>query len=126
MSNEKPKIALGHLIHYVSDVNKSEAFYRNLGMTPVMKRDDIAILELRGGTHLLLFPLKEGVLAVEETPFDFMVDNVESFRKELLAHQIEATEIVDQEISGHKMFDIKDPDGSKISVCSSHTEGRIV
>ena len=118
----EPKVAMGHLVHYVSDISKSEAFYRGIGMMSVLKRDDLAILELRGGTHLLLRPLKDGLSVVEEAPFDLMVDNIESFRSELLANQVETTEMVVQEISGHQMFDIRDPDGSKISICSSHTE----
>ena len=118
----KPKIAVGHLVHYVSNISKSEAFYRGLGMMPIIKRDDLAILELRGGTHLLLHPLKDEVSPAEEAPFDLMVDNIESFRNELVTNQVETTKLVVQEISGHQMFDIKDPDGSKISICSGHAE----
>ena len=123
---ERPTVAVGHTVHYVSDVGRSELFYKQLGMRSVLSRNEIAILELRGGTHLILFPRKDGQSPAKETPFDLMVDDVDAYKIELAGNQIEGTEVRSDKVSGHKIFEIKDPDGFVIAICSSHTNGRPV
>ena len=50
-----PPIAIGHVTLSVSDVGPAADFYRALGLRPILEREELAILELRGGTHLVLF-----------------------------------------------------------------------
>jgi len=50
-----PEIGVGHIALTVSDVAASARFYASLGLQPCHEGGGIAILELRGGTHLLLF-----------------------------------------------------------------------
>ena len=50
-------------------------FYADLGMRTVLVRDQMAILELRGGTHLIL---RGGPVSGGRLPFDLMVDDVDA------------------------------------------------
>jgi len=50
----KPPVGVGHMSLTVADVEASNRFYAALGLRVVGKGDDMSILELRGGTHLLV------------------------------------------------------------------------
>jgi catechol 2,3-dioxygenase-like lactoylglutathione lyase family enzyme len=51
----------------VKDVESSYAFYQGLGLRGIDKFPEMAIIELRGGTHLLL-AAKDDPMAVRFTP----------------------------------------------------------
>jgi catechol 2,3-dioxygenase-like lactoylglutathione lyase family enzyme len=55
MNNNLPAAAFGHFIMKVNDIDVSYQFYTKLGLRPFGKFPDLAIIELRGGTHILLF-----------------------------------------------------------------------
>ena len=57
MNRNLPAAALGHFVLKVNDTNISYEFYTKLGLRPVGLLPDVAIIELRGGTHILLFRL---------------------------------------------------------------------
>jgi len=48
-------LAVAHLVLKVADLKSSCQFYSNLGIPPFVIDEKFAIIELRGGTHLLLF-----------------------------------------------------------------------
>ena len=50
--DERPPVWVGHLVLNVSDLSRSVEFWHEIGMRQVEKNDDVAMLELRGGTHL--------------------------------------------------------------------------
>ncbi|MGE0171857.1 MAG: VOC family protein [Oligoflexales bacterium] len=120
-----PKLAVGHIIHYVAEMERSYSFYTTLGMRTVLKRPKMAILELRGGTHLLLFA-KKSVKALTQVKFDLMVDDLEDYRKYLASNGIESSKPIFEKVSGHYATEIVDPDGAVVPVYSSHTDGRLV
>src|SRR5580765_7557334 len=124
MADGRPRIGIGHVTLRVSDVAKAEAFYRGLGMRPIVLRDGMAILELRGGTHLLLFHADGQPPAGEIHSFDLMVDEVPTFRDELNRAGADVSEIERDERGGHLYFTVKDPDGYVLTVYSSHVSGR--
>jgi predicted lactoylglutathione lyase len=49
-------LAVAHLVFKVADLKISCQFYSNLGLPPfaIIEDEKVAIVELRGGTHLLL------------------------------------------------------------------------
>jgi catechol 2,3-dioxygenase-like lactoylglutathione lyase family enzyme len=51
-----PAAALGHFVMKVADLGVSYQFYADLGLRQIGRFPDMAIIELRGGTHILLFP----------------------------------------------------------------------
>jgi catechol-2,3-dioxygenase len=53
MSNDLPAAALGHFIMKVNDIDTSYQFYTKLGLRPFGIFPDLAVIELRGGTHIL-------------------------------------------------------------------------
>lgn len=122
----RPLLSVGHVVLRVSDVTRAAEFYRSLGMRAVVERKEIAILELRGGTHLLLFKAKSRPRAGAVRSFDFMVDDADAFHDELQARGVITTPVRDDRPSGHRMFELTDPDGHVLAVLSDHTNGRPV
>lgn len=122
----RPLLSVGHVVLRVSEVTQAAAFYRSLGMRAVVERKEIAILELRGGTHLLLFKAKSKPRAGAVRSFDFMVDDADAFHDALQARGVIMTPVRDDRLSGHRMFELTDPDGHVLTVLSDHTDGRPV
>ena len=121
-----PPIAIGHVTLNVSDVELAFDFYRALGLRTIFDREDLAILELRGGTHLILFRAARKPKTGRVRSFDFMVEDIEAAHAAMGRAGIERTDIGEDKISGHFWFEITDPDGYILKVFSSHTEGRPV
>jgi hypothetical protein len=48
------ELAVAHLVLKVADLKRSCQFYSNLGIPPFAIDGKVALIELRGGTHLLL------------------------------------------------------------------------
>jgi catechol 2,3-dioxygenase-like lactoylglutathione lyase family enzyme len=122
----RPRTAIGHVILRVGDIEKSTEFFKSLGLRCVVQRDGLAILELRGGTHLLLFRAKRKLSAKKIQNFDLMVDDLEGFRKSIAEDGVHASEVKADKLGGHLWFEVDDPDGRSLGVYSSHTEGRPV
>jgi catechol 2,3-dioxygenase-like lactoylglutathione lyase family enzyme len=131
------ELAVAHLVFRVADLERSCQFYSNLGIPPFAIDGKIALIELRGGTHLLLLEvdqlagegLAESVTgqfhAKFSEQFDLMIkgkelSELEHYRLELISRGIAAGEIPDETFFGHHLFCIKDPDGNGITIYTSH------
>jgi catechol 2,3-dioxygenase-like lactoylglutathione lyase family enzyme len=128
----KPPVGVGHMSLTVADVGTSNRFYATLGLRIVGKGDDMSILELRGGTHLLLF--QRGSASAEvESPFeqaalsaiDLMIEGrtfeeLDAYRTALIAGGVCPDPISDKRYFGHYIFKARDPDGNEVTVCTSH------
>ena len=131
------ELAVAHLVFKVADLKSSCQFYSNLGLPPFAIDEKVAIIELRGGTHLLLLSVDE--LAGEDVAesltgqfhkrfseqFDLMIkgkclNELKQYRSELISRGIAAGEIPDETFFGHHLFCIKDPDGNGITIYTSH------
>ena len=131
------ELAVAHLVFKVADLKSSCQFYANLGIPPFAIEEKVAIVELRGGTHLLLLEIDQ--LAGEgiaqsltgqfykrfSEQFDLMIkgkdlDELKKYRSELISRGIAAGEIPDETFFGHYLFCIKDPDGNGITIYTSH------
>ena len=55
MEDSLPAAALGHFVMKVQNIEASRQFYAGLGLRALETFPGLAIIELRGGTHLLLF-----------------------------------------------------------------------
>jgi catechol 2,3-dioxygenase-like lactoylglutathione lyase family enzyme len=122
---DRPAIAIGHVILQVADPRKGAAFYTALGMRSIWEADEMAILELRGGTHLMLFKAEGASPGKTIDSFDLMVQNADAFHAELQQRGVPTTPVRDT-YGGHRMFELIDPDGHVLTVLSDHTEGRDV
>ena len=131
------ELAVAHLVLKVADLESSCQFYSNLGLPPFAIDEKVAIIELRGGTHLLLLEVDQ--LAGEDVSesltgqfhkrfseqFDLMIkgkglNELNKYRSELISRGIAAGEIPDETFFGHHLFCIKDPDGNGITIYTSH------
>jgi catechol 2,3-dioxygenase-like lactoylglutathione lyase family enzyme len=131
------ELAVAHLVFKVADLKRSCEFYSNLGIPPFAIDGKVALIELRGGTHLLLLEVDQlagGDVAESVTgqfhkrfseQFDLMIkgkdlNELEKYRLELISRGIAAGEIPDETFFGHHLFCIKDPDGNGITIYTSH------
>jgi|SRR5580692_2690060 catechol 2,3-dioxygenase-like lactoylglutathione lyase family enzyme len=130
------ELAVAHLVFKVADLKSSCQFYSNLGIPPFAIDEKFAIVELRGGTHLLLFEVGLAGEDVAESVtgqfhkrlserFDLMIEGkglneLKKYRLDLISRGIAAGEIPDETFFGHHLFCIKDPDGNGITIYSSH------
>jgi catechol 2,3-dioxygenase-like lactoylglutathione lyase family enzyme len=122
----RPEVAIGHVSLRVSDVARAAAFYQALGLRPVMESPGLAIFELRGGTHLLLFRARVKPRKGPVRSFDFMIDDVEAFRARLATAGLAPNDLRDDTRGGHRYFEVSDPDGHILTVFSTHAGGRPV
>ena len=116
--DERPPVWIGHVFMAADDVKESAAFMCKLGMREIFQAEDIAVLELRGGTHLLLRPALGRITPGTVAPFDLMVDDLETSRKRFEALELSPSMI--REETFHRSFTICDPSGYAITVNSSH------
>lgn len=121
-----PPLAIGHVTLRVSDVGRAADFYESLGLRPILNREELAILELRGGTHLLLFRAEGRPEAGPVRVFDFMTEEIEAAHAAMRGAGVEGTAIEEDHVAGHLWFEVTDPDGHVLKVFSSHTGGRPV
>lgn len=119
--DQRPVFAVGHMRMEVSDVRDAYRFFVRHGMREILERDDFAILELRGGTHLILNRTEESIPEGQRAPFDLMVDDVDSVHQRFVEDGIEATPIKRGRI--HDSFSVKGPSGYSIPINSSHVAG---
>lgn len=132
-----PSAAIAHFVMKVKDVESSYAFYQGLGLRGIDKFPEMAIIELRGGTPLLLAakddPMAGALHAsrVGQRP-DFISEKIdlmiaghtradlEKYRAELMANGYSPADIAEAPLYGHDYFSMLDPDGHGVSVYTSH------
>lgn len=119
--DQRPVFAVGHMRMAVSDVRDAYGFFVRHGMREILERDYFAILELRGGTHLILNRTEEPIPEGQRAPFDLMVDDVDAVHQGFVDDGIEATPIERGRI--HDSFSVKGPSGYSIPINSSHVAG---
>ena len=122
--DRRPRLALGHVKLEVEDVGDAYAFFVRHGMRDIFQGVDFAVLELRGGTHLVLSRAKGAIEPGREAPFDLMVDDINAVRTEFTTSGVTATEITRGRI--HDTFQFEGPSGYRITVTSSHAGNRAV
>src|ERR1700692_840155 len=130
------ELAVAHLVFKVADLKSSCQFYANLGIPPFFIDEEVAIIELRGGTHLILLSVDsmagEGVAESLtgqfhkrfSEQFDLMIegkglDELKKYRLELVSRGIAAGEIPDETFFGHRLFCIQAPDVNGITIYTS-------
>jgi catechol 2,3-dioxygenase-like lactoylglutathione lyase family enzyme len=116
----RPAVWIGHAVLPVSDIGRSADFWRDLGMREIERGVEVAVLELRGGTHLLLVP---GGPDGDEVPFDLMVEDLDATHADWSRRGLAPSPI--ERRGFHSGFTVRDPDGYTLSVSSSHVVGEV-
>ncbi len=120
----RPPVAIGHVDLRVTNVAQATDFFLKLGMRHIHQEDDFAVLELRGGTHLLLESDGKPVEPKQPAPFDLMVDDLEVTRNLCLKLGMGPSAVRTGKV--HQSFTVIGPDAYEITITSSHASGRAV
>jgi catechol-2,3-dioxygenase len=116
----RPPVWIGHTLLTVGDLGTSAQWWTDIGMRAVEQNAHVAVLELRGGTHLVLVP---GEPKPGDAPFDLMVEDLDATHKDWSERGIEVGEITRGRI--HNAFSATDPNGYVVTVNSSHVVGEV-
>lgn len=114
--NSRPPVWVGHVSMGTALLAESEAFMQQIGMRSVFRNDSVAILELRGGTHLVL--AADADAQPSDAPFDLMVEDIEATHADLAARGLAPSPIEQGRI--HSSFTLTEPGGGRITVNSTH------
>ena len=119
----RPSVWVGHVVLETNRLEESEQFMRKIGMRPIVKKANVAILELRGGTHLVLLAKPE--ITSGTAPFDLMVDDLKATHQYFTSLGLAPTPI---EIASpdHERFTVREPAGHVITFFSNHVSGQPV
>lgn len=118
---ERPAIWTGHIGPLpMPDLDAAVAFYEALGLRRVHGTNQMAALQLRGGTHLVLTASDEAT-AGGPAPFDLMVDDLDGLHAAATAAGLEPTPI---DVGGaHRRFFVTDPAANEVRINDSHVIG---
>ena len=119
----RPSVWVGHVTLESDRIAETAAFMAALGMRTVFAAPEMAILELRGGTHLLIFP--KGRVPGGPGPFDLMVDDLNAFRERVRAAGCEPGAIEHMPAMHHHRFTVREPAGNVLTFYSSHVSGPV-
>jgi hypothetical protein len=120
----RPPIAIGHVWFKARDVAAAAEWFETVGLRPIAGGEDFAVLELRGGTHLVVTQGTQRAKRSAEAPFDLMVDDVDAARRGFAAKGLAPSRIHRGSI--HDSFELPGPEGARFTVLSSHAGRRAV
>jgi len=120
-NDARPEISVGHVGLRVKNLKDAFEFFKLVGGRGLMNGPGMAIVELRGGTHLVL---RQDPNADPYAGFDLMVDDIEGLRDRLITAGYRPSPIGRGGI--HSSFDVAGPSGLMLEFTSSHAMGRPV
>ncbi|MGE0260329.1 MAG: VOC family protein [Alphaproteobacteria bacterium] len=120
----RPPVAVGHVRIAVRDIGAAARWFESVGLRPIVNLDEIAVLELRGGTHVAVRRAEEPLPAGAPAPFDLMVDDIEASHRDYAEKGLSPSPIRRGRI--HDSFELPGPDGWIFTVNSSHASGQPV
>ncbi len=118
----RPSVWIGHVTMGSSRLDESWDSMIQLGMRAIFRNDEVGVLELRGGTHLVLLPTEQELSGL--APFDLMVEDLDATHKELVEKGLEPSEIERGQI--HDSFMVRDPSGLDVKFNSTHVSDQPV
>ncbi|MBW2281056.1 MAG: VOC family protein [Deltaproteobacteria bacterium] len=115
-TDARPPVWIGHVTMGTCRLAESYEFMQQLGLRAIERGDAVGILELRGGTHLVLLP-SDGP-AAGSAPFDLMVEDVNATHARLSESGLAPSAI--RKTDFHDSFTVRDPSGLDVTINSSH------
>ena len=113
---QRPPIWVGHVTMGSSRPDESWDRMIAIGMRPIFRGDEVGVLELRGGTHLVILPTDDELSG--PAPFDLMVEDLDATHKQFVEQGLEPSEIERGKI--HDSFTLRDPSGLDVTFNSTH------
>jgi hypothetical protein len=121
-TDQRPPVAVGHVHLNVADVGAAARWLETVGLRPIVTMDELAVLELRGGTHVVVRQMERPAEPGTKAPFDLMVDDVDAAHRDYAEKGLSPSPIRRGRI--HDAFDLTGPDGWAFTINSSHAGGR--
>ena len=118
----RPGAWVGHVALAAPDPLATLRFFEALGLRVLERRPEFGLLELRGGTHLLILP--GAAAAATPAPFDLMVDDIDGAHARFAAAALSPSPISEDRY--HRAFTLTAPSGHVLTLQSSHASGRPV
>ena len=112
----RPPVWVGHVAMYSASVAESSKFMQQIGMRLIASGDEFAVLEMRGGTHLVVTSDSESTLI--KGSFDLMVEDLDDTHKQYTELGFAPGEIERGQI--HDSFALREPGGTAITFNSTH------
>jgi hypothetical protein len=122
--DQRPPVAVGHVRLMVTDVAAAARWLEAAGLRPIVTLDELAVLELRGGTHVVVRQAEQPPAPGAGAPFDLMVDDIDATHRDYAAKGLSPSPIRRGRI--HDSFELAGPDGWNFTVNSSHASGKPV
>ena len=119
--DQRPPVAVGHVRLNVVDVGAAARWLESVGLRPIVTRDELAVLELRGGTHVVVRHTEQPPVPGTVAPFDLMVDDIDATHRGYASQGLSPSPI--RRGSIHDAFDVPGPDGWVFTINSSHASG---
>lgn len=120
----RPPLWVGHVALETNRLEESARFMLTIGMRPVHKGSEVAIFELRGGTHLVLIAKSE--IVPGDAPFDLMVEDLRATHQRFTSLGLAPTPIEAVPSIDHELFRVREPAGHLITFFSNHVSGNPV
>lgn len=117
----RPDISIGHVGLKVENLKKSVAFFKLVGGRSVVQMPGMAIIELRGGTHLIL--RRDPNASESYARFDLMVDDIVEMRNRLISAGYDPSGLTRGGV--HRSFTVVEPSGIELDFTSSHATGPV-
>ena len=114
--DQRPSVWIGHVAMHSDKVMASREFMLSIGMRHIFADEGIAVLEMRGGTHLVVTSNPDSGLVMSS--FDLMVDDIDASHQEFTDLGLKPTDI--ERGSIHDEFMMTEPGGNAIRFNSSH------
>jgi hypothetical protein len=118
----RPPVAVGHVRLNVVDVGAAARWLETVGLRPIVTMDHLAVLELRGGTHVVVRKAEPPPQPGAGAPFDLMVDDIDAAHRDYAGKGLSPSPVSRGRI--HDSFELAGPDGWSFTVNSSHASGR--
>ena len=123
-TDQRPPVAVGHVRIGVLDVGAAARWLETVGLRPIVTMEGLAVLELRGGTHVVVRQAEQPPAPGTAAPFDLMVDDIDLTHRDYAEKGLSPSPIRHGRI--HDAFEVAGPDGWTFTVNSSHAGGRPV
>jgi hypothetical protein len=123
-TDARPPVAIGHVRFRTADVPAAAQWLAAAGLRPIAAGKSFAVLELRGGTHLVVSRVAKPPKTGAAAPFDLMVDDVDATHRAYARNGWKPGRIHRGRI--HDSFAVAGPDCCRIEVLSSHAGRRAV
>ena len=123
-ADQRPPVAVGHVRLNVIDVGAAARWLETVGLRPIVTTGELAVLELRGGTHVVVRNSGQPPTSGTGAPFDLMVDDINASQRDYAEKGLSPSPVRRGRI--HDSFDLAGPDGWIFTVNSSHASGQPV